>query len=148
MMIGVLMLGAMSCSHGRDRDVADDLSQDDGPALRIRDSSSPRKVREELLDNRRGPKWLAKLPQKLTKGDNGNRPFAVQDARVSGGLRESPVSTAVVAMKDSVVQPALFADGDTSGMCTLPKNKARKRQVNILNIWLLTYMHMHTHTYT
>jgi hypothetical protein len=96
-LLTVLLFGVMCGSHGRSRsrDVQGELTEDDGPAFELHSAKGPpRQVREEALENRRGPAWLAKLPQKLLKGDRGNRPFAVQDARISRGLREAPVSKA------------------------------------------------------
>jgi hypothetical protein len=89
-LVAMLLFTAMCCSHGRDREPDEQhirqLREHDGVV-----SDMPRRVREEVFDNRRGPAWLAKLPQRLQRGERGNRPFAVQDARVSRGPRAEPV---------------------------------------------------------
>ena len=83
-----VLLSAMCCSLGNDRNLAREADDREKlPPAGGASAAVPRQVKEEVLNNRRGPAWLAKLPQKLQKGDSGNRPFAVQDARVAGGLR-------------------------------------------------------------
>ena len=114
----VLLFGVMCGSHGRSRshDVQGELTEDDAPALHLHSAKGPpRQVREEALENRRGPAWLAKLPQKLLKGDRGNRPFAVQDARIARGLREAPVSKA--KLRDQIPS----SDGRNSVALVVPR---------------------------
>ena len=88
-LIAALWLSALCCSDGRDRD---DGGGDGQLTSQLRDAPSAgtalRELREEVLDKRRGPAWLAKLPQRMQKGDRGNRPFSVQDARVSGSSNQ------------------------------------------------------------
>ena len=109
-LLTAVLLSAMCCSLGHDRSIAADA--DDGEKLPLAGVANmdgqrqhARRVKEEVLSNRRGPAWLAKLPQKLQKGDSGNRPFAVQDARVAGGLKsavlQSSISRARRALRSS-----------------------------------------------
>jgi len=116
-LVVVLLFAAMSCSLGRDR-------ESDEPPGRAghggADGQAPRRVREEVLNNRRGPAWLAKLPQRLQRGDMGNRPFAVQDARISRGLREKPVPQTPLRARDAVQDPQTRADGETGNAVLAP----------------------------
>ena len=111
-----LVFGSLCSSYGRESTRKSDDDDSKASTLQLRDSvegvgGGPRKLREEVFnERRRSPAWLSKLPQRLRKGDRGNRPFAVQDARVVGlsntGLGfQAPVSTASTS-KGAIEQAA------------------------------------------
>ena len=109
-LLTAVLLSAMCCSLGHDRSIAADA--DDGEKLPLAGGASTagerqnaRRVKEEVLRNRRGPAWLAKLPQKLQKGDSGNRPFAVQDARVAGGLKSADLQSSISPARRGLRSP-------------------------------------------
>jgi len=136
-LLATLSLVTICCSQGRDRDLSasGEADANEGPFLRLREEEKPdgpRKVKEEVLSNRRGPAWLAKLPQKLQKGDSGNRPFAVKDARVARGLIEAVGFQTPVAKSESTMKYGPVCSEDTRLAVAEPSAPSMSNAISIM----------------